>query len=157
MKRCFPVAIIGLAFALSCNTTTDKKQKKMNRFGLDYTKAWNSQKPEKVAAFFEEDGTLIVNKGEPITGSYGITEFVRGFMTAFPDMELTMDSLVKSNDRYSYHWTFKGTNIGPGGTGNKVVFSGFEQWTLGSDGRVKKSIGTFDEADYNLQIQGKEP
>lgn len=155
MKTSLPIAIAFIVFALSCNPNKEDKQKKMRKFGLEYTDAWNSQKPEQVASFFQEDGMLIVNNGEPITGRTGITEFAKGFMTAFPDMELTMDSLLKKGDRYNYHWTFKGTNTGPNGTGNKVVFSGFEQWTLSANGLVKKSIGTFDEDKYNLQVQGK--
>ena len=146
-------AFIVLAF--SCNSIKDNQQKKMTTFGLEYTDAWNSQKPEQVASFFEEDGMLIVNKGEPIIGRTAITEFTKGFMTAFPNMELKMDSLVKKGDMYNYHWIFKGTNTGPNGTGNKVVFSGFEQWSLSANGLVKKSIGTFDEEDYNFQVQGK--
>lgn len=48
-------------------------------------------------------------------------------MTAFPDMKLTMDSLVTKSTSIEYHWSFIGTNTGPEGKCNKVDFSGFEQ------------------------------
>ncbi|WGK65851.1 ester cyclase [Croceiramulus getboli] len=154
MKWMYAVAVIVLVVGYSCTTNQNHDQKKMNAFGLDYTKAWNSQKPEQVAAFFEEGGTLIVNKGEPIKSRSAITDFAKGFMTAFPDMELTMDSLIKKNSSYNYYWTFRGTNKGPGGFGSKVIFSGFEQWTMGSGGLIQMSLGTFDVDDYNRQVKG---
>ena len=52
-----------------------------------------------------------------------------------------------------YHWTFIGTNTGPGGTGNAVRFSGYEEWTLGEEGRIARSLGHFDEAEYERQLE----
>jgi hypothetical protein len=74
-------------------------------------------------------------------------------MTAFPDMELTMDELEFQPDRAIYHWTFAGTNSGPGGTGNSVRFSGYEEWTIGSDGLVALSMGHFDSNEYQYQLE----
>ena len=76
-------------------------------------------------------------------------------MEAFPDLTLTMDSLLVDSNTYRYHWTFSGTNTGPGGTGNTVVFSGFERWTMNDEGLIQKSIGTFDADDYNRQLNAK--
>lgn len=128
------------------------KQKEVTEFGLNYTKAWNSQKPEQVAEFFSQDGSLIVNNGVPNKGRDQITAFVKGFMNAFPDMKLTMDSLKFNSNDTEYHWRFIGTNTGTNGTGNKVDFSGFERWTFDDDGLIKQSIGSFDEADYRRQV-----
>ena len=147
-----PLFLVIISFQ---NNSMEGKQEKLNNFGTDYTKAWNSQKPENVSSFFSEEGSLIVNKGEPFTGRNEITEFTQGFMTAFPDMKLTKDSLIiKSNDT-DYHWSFLGTNTGPDGTGNKVLFSGFERWTFDEEGLIKLSIGTFDEEEYNRQVKGE--
>ena len=74
------------------NNTMDAKQEKLTKFGTNYTSAWNSQEPENVASFFADNGSLVVNKGEPLRGRDDITEFARGFMTAFPDMKSTMYS-----------------------------------------------------------------
>ena len=75
-------------------------------------------------------------------------------MEAFPDMELTMDSLTMGIDTYLYYWTFKGTITGSNGTGNKVDFIGFEEWTMDYNGLVKKLIGTYDSKDYERQLKG---
>ncbi|MAP54466.1 DUF1348 family protein [Altibacter sp.] len=126
----------------------------MVEFGQKYTDAWNSKLPEKMASFYAEDGILTVNNGTPAMGRKQIAETAQSYMEAFPDMVLTMDSLVKRNDQYRYYWTFKGTNSGPNGTGNKVEFSGFEEWTMNDDGIIEKSMGTYDSDDYARQLNG---
>jgi predicted ester cyclase len=132
----------------------DSEHKKMFAFGTQYTAAWNSKNPEKMASFYAENGSLSVNNGTPSVGRIQLAETARSYMEAFPDMKLTMDSLVADDDTYRYHWTFTGTNTGLGGTGNKVIFSGFERWTMNEEGLVQESIGTYDAQDYNKQLNG---
>lgn len=127
---------------------------KMVEFGQKYTAAWNSKVPEKMASFYAEDGTLTVNNGTPAVGRKQLAETAKSYMDAFPDLELTMDSLTKGNGTYRYYWTFKGTNSGPNGTGNKVDFSGFEEWTMNEQGLVQISIGTYDAEEYKKQLNG---
>ena len=75
-------------------------------------------------------------------------------MTAFPDMIVTMDRVTLDGDRAVFHWTLIGTNTGPGGTGQPVRISGYEEWAIGADGLVAASKGHFDEADYKRQVNG---
>lgn len=128
------------------------ENKKRTDFGKDYAKAWSSQNPEEVAAFFAPDGSLKVNDGAPAVGTDAITGVAKGFMDAFPDMIVTMDSLVVQSDKTLFHWTLTGTHNGPGGTGNKVKISGFEAWTFNNDGLVQESLGQFDAEDYERQL-----
>ena len=127
---------------------------KMVEFGQKYTEAWNSKVPEKMASFYAEDGTLTVNKGTPAIGRKQLAETARSYMEAFPDLELTMDSLTMQNGTYRYYWTFKGTNTGPSGTGNKVDFSGYEEWTMNDQGLVQRSVGTYNAEEYERQLKG---
>jgi predicted ester cyclase len=125
---------------------------RLRDFALRYTAAWCSQDPASVAAFVSPNGTLNVN-GVPAVGRDAITDVAHGFMTAFPDMVLTMADLVASGDNATYHWTLDGTNSGPGGTGKRVRISGFEEWTFGADGLISESQGQFDEGDYQRQLK----
>jgi predicted ester cyclase len=126
---------------------------KLREFATRYTAAWCSQDPSRVAAFYSPDGSLSVNGGAPAVGRDAIAEVARRFMTAFPDLHLLMDDLVARGDRAEYHWTFTGANTGPGGTGHRVRFSGFEEWKIGDDGLVAESRGHFDSADYERQLE----
>lgn len=137
----------------ACTTgVTTMKNEKLNEFATQYTAAWNSQDPGSVAAFFAEGATLSVN-GSPATGREAITGVARGFMTGFPDMVLLMEKLEFHPDQADFHWTFIGTNTGPGGTGNTVHFSGFEEWTIGEDGLIAQSMGHFDADEYQHQLE----
>ncbi len=126
-------------------------------FATRYTEAWCSQDPARVAAFYAEDGVLAINGGEPAAGRAAIAADAEGFMTAFPDMVVEMDSLVRAGDRVTYHWTLTGTNTGPGGTGQPVRIHGFEAWRFGPDGLIADSRGQFDAADYERQLGGDAP
>lgn len=116
-----------------------------------YTAAWCGNDPASVAAFYSPNGSLRVNSADPAVGRNAIAEVARGFMTAFPDLRLTMDDLIIQGDRPVYHWTFAGTNTGPSGAGQRVLFSGYEIWEIGADGLIAESQGHFDEADYQRQ------
>lgn len=121
-------------------------------FAERYTEAWCSQDPTRVAGFFSPGGSLTIN-GSASVGRDAISAAARDFMTAFPDMVVEMDDLVAEGERFVYKWTLSGANTGPGGTGNRVRISGFEQWLIGADGLIADSRGHFDSADYRRQLE----
>jgi predicted ester cyclase len=123
-------------------------------FAVRYTNAWCSQEPERVASFFSPRGWISVNGGAPSAGREALTEFARGFMTAFPDLKVEMDDLITREDVVEYHWTLTGTNSGPGGTGRQVRIRGFEAWKFSSDGLISESLGHYDENEYRRQLSG---
>jgi predicted ester cyclase len=122
-------------------------------FAAHYTAAWCSQNPESVAAFFSPDASLRVNDDPAAVGRNAIIQVAQSFMTAFPDLSVMMDDLLRRGDVVEYHWTLIGTNTGPGGTGRRVRISGFETWRFGSDGLIASSQGRFDTPEYRRQLQ----
>ena len=123
-------------------------------FGSRYAAAWSSQNPISLASFYNENGSLSVNDGAPSIGRTAITETVRGFMSAFPDMVVKMDQVSQEGSRRAvFRWTWTGTNTGPGGTGKSVRISGYEEWTIGADGLIAESKGHYDEAEYQRQLK----
>jgi hypothetical protein len=141
---------VGLGGCSSKGTPMDSAR--LKSFGARYTAAWCSQNAATVAAFFSGAGSLQINNGAPSVGRTAITAAAQGFMTAFPDMVVTMDGVDLQRDRAVYRWTLTGTNTGPGGSGKAVRISGYEEWRLGTDGLIAESKGHFDEADYKRQL-----
>jgi uncharacterized protein (TIGR02246 family) len=117
-----------------------------------YTAAWTSQNPTSVAAFFSPNGSLTVNDGLPAVGRDAIARVAQSFMTAFPDLSLSMDSLSSDGDHATYSWTLEGTHTAPGATGKRVRISGYEEWLIGADGLISRSLGHFDAEDYARQL-----
>jgi uncharacterized protein (TIGR02246 family) len=124
----------------------------LREFAQSYTAAWCSQDPARVAGHYAVDGSLTINGGAPSAGRDAITAAAQSFMSAFPDMRVLLDEVV-AGEPAEYRWTLVGTNTGPDGRGNSVRISGFEEWTLGDDGLIAASLGTFDQAEYDRQIE----
>ena len=163
----FSFSLLAVAIIAGCNNQSEKSkslnteqnnsstmnEEQLTDFGKKYAAAWCSQKPETVAAFFATNGSLKVNADTPAVGREAITKVAQGFMTAFPDMIVAMDTVFTSFNGTEFHWTLTGTNSGPGGTGNKVKITGFEVWTFDENGLIEKSIGSFDADEYNRQLK----
>ena len=124
-------------------------QDQVRDFARTYTEAWCSHDTARVADHYTPGGTIAINGGEPTE----ITEVARSFMSAFPDIQVFMDDVFFTEDTVEFHWTFTGTNTGPGGTGKWVRISGFEEWTFGDGGLVAESQGHYDQAEYDRQLE----
>jgi hypothetical protein len=122
----------------------DRRQ--IEQLAREYTAAWCSRDPSRVAAHYSPGGTIAVNGGDPAPVA-GVAE---SFVAAFPDIQVFMDDLVVVDDVVEYHWTFTGTSAE---TGKSVRIPGFEEWTIGADGLVASSRGHFDEAEYERQLR----
>jgi SnoaL-like domain len=129
------------------------KSARLREFAKRYTAAWCSQNAASVAACYSAAGSLTINGGTPAVGPRAITDAAQSFMTAFPDLEVRMDDLLEQGEHVIYKWTLVGTNTGPGGTGHRVRISGFEDWRIGDDGLVAQSLGNFDSAEYQRQVE----
>ena len=114
-------------------------------FGTKYTAAWCSQKAASVAAFVAENGSLKINDGAASVGGAAITTAAQGFMTAFPEMVVAMDSISGDGRRSVYRWTLTGSNTVPGGTGKPV------RHLLLQGGGMQKRVFTFFSATVLLR------
>ena len=123
-------------------------QVRVRELARRYTDAWCSHDPAKVASHYVPGGTIAINGGEPTE----VTEVARSFVSAFPDIEVVIDDLVFKETIVEYHWTFTGTNTGPGGSGKWVRISGYEEWSLGDDGLIIASKGHYDQHEYDRQL-----
>jgi SnoaL-like domain len=127
----------------------DRRQ--IEELARDYTAAWCSRDPARVASHYAPGGTIAINGGEP--GPIG--EVAGSFIASFPDIAVFMDDLVVKDDVVEYHWTFTGTSSQ---TGRCVRIPGFEEWTIGADGLIASSLGHYDHVEYDRQVrEGVDP
>ena len=121
--------------------------KQIEHLARTYTEAWCSRDPARVAGHYVPGGMISINGGD----AAGIAEVAAAFIAAFPDIEVFMDNLVLREDGIiEYHWTFAGTSAE---TGKSVRVPGFEEWTIAPDGLIAASLGHYDQAEYDLQLQ----
>lgn len=146
--------VIALAMTILLVVACEPEKEQMDathmaEFAARYATAWSSQDPEAFGAFYAENGSLTVNGGEPSVGRDAVVDTARAFMSAFPDMVVRLVELRPAGDRIEFHWHWTGTNTD---TGNAVDLRGFEEWTLGDDGLIVESLGHYDEAEYQRQL-----
>jgi len=146
------LGLLILSMTSACTHQPSGDSDALRAFAERYTEAWCSQNAASVAEFFAPGATLTINGGTPAAGRDAITADAQAFMTAFPDMVVSMDALEQSGGHAVYHWTLTGTDSGPGGSGNAVQLRGYEEWTIGADGLISASQGHFDEAEYQRQL-----
>jgi hypothetical protein len=120
----------------------------VREFARRYAEAWGTHDPAEVASFYAPAATISVNGGPP----KAISDVASGFISAFPDIQVFGDDVVFKGEVVEFHWTFTGTNTGPGGTGSSVRIAGFEQWILDENGLVAESKGFYDQAEYERQL-----
>ncbi|MDH3760850.1 MAG: nuclear transport factor 2 family protein [Gammaproteobacteria bacterium] len=115
-----------------------------------YTEAWCSRSGEKVASFYCENATSVINKGDPTIGRSAIAEAMGAFFVEFPDLVLYMDDLRTGGNQAIYFWTLEGTNSE---TGNSVRIPGWQNWVLSDDLLIMEADGGYDAKEYERQVQ----
>jgi uncharacterized protein (TIGR02246 family) len=147
------LTIASLLLLSACQFEEEQSDmRSLTEFATRYAAAWSSQDPEAFSFFYSENGSLRVNDGEPSIGRDAIAETARSFMAAYPDMVVRLVELRQTNNHVEFHWHWTGINTGPGGTGNAVDLRGYEQWSLAEDGLILESLGHYDEAEYERQL-----
>lgn len=121
-----------------------------NELAAAYTAAWNTGRPEAVAAFFAAEGAITINDGIPWEGRDRVAQMAAGFYADIPDLNLVCDGLRTSGDHLVYLWTFTGTHAG---TRKAVKVVGWEEWDVDAEGLIRLSRGWFDSEDYARQTQ----
>ena len=146
--------MVGALLALTACTSKPMpmNQARLVDLATRYAAAWSSQQPDRLASFYAGTGSLTVNGGAPSVGRAAISATAQGYMTAFPDMVVKLDSVSQEGSHAIFHWTWTGTNTGPGGTDKAVRISGYEEWMVGPDGLIAESKGHFDAAEYQRQL-----
>ena len=125
--------------------------KKAKQIADDYTAAWNSGSAQAVAEFYAKDGGIVINRGEPWQGRDRVAQMAAGFFSDVPDIKIVCDGVRCAGDHVVYLWTFTGTHAG---TKRPLRVSGWEEWDLDADYKVKASRGWYDADDYTRQTGG---
>jgi hypothetical protein len=102
-----------------------------------------------VAAFYEGNGRITINDGEPLVRRMAIAEMARGFYGEFPDLLVHLDGIRTAGNNAIFLWTLEGTQSQ---TGNRVKVGGWEEWRLSDDLLVSEPRGRFDALEYDRQV-----
>jgi predicted ester cyclase len=80
------------------------------------------------AAFLPDCIVHITGVAEPFHGIGPWKEFIGGFLRAFPDLHITIETQLVHGDLVAFHWRATGTHTGPLGsvpaTGKPIAIDG---------------------------------
>ena len=120
-----------------------------------YINAWNSGDLTSLGNYFTENVQRYSPGGiSDADGLEDMREVMTAFLTSYPDVSVTVDEAWYYGNRSTIHWTFSGTNTGPGEeppTGNYVEISGLSSLTY-EDGKISEEEVVYDNLDFMEQL-----
>lgn len=119
---------------------TSKNKTLMRRV---YDEMWNQGKPAMAATIFEKPA--------------GVEKFVSGFLSAFPDLQHTVEGMIADGDqvavKFSAHGTHSGQWLDLAPTGKTIQYTGLT-WARIASGRIAEHRTEWDKAGLIEQITG---
>ena len=105
------------------------------KFDEENIAAWNAHDVERSVALFPDEVTWQdVGSPQAFDGKDAVRQYIQGWFSAFPDMQITVKNRVITEDQVAAEVEFSGTNTGPlelapgapaiPATGKKVIGKG---------------------------------
>jgi steroid delta-isomerase-like uncharacterized protein len=108
----------------------------------DLNAAWNSHDPERVASFYEEDGSreeFIVTHAK-LVGREAIAAQVQMYLQAMPDLALSIRKISAGDSVVTFEWMVNATHTGDAegwpAKGEAVAFPGASVLDLSKNGLI---------------------
>ncbi len=121
-----------------------------------YDESWNQQDEDAVDEIFAEDFVgYSSGSPEPIKGREGVKQSLEGYLSAFPNLQMTIEETVADDDKVAVRWFAEGTHngdfLGMPPTGKDVEVGGIDIFTV-VDGQIKEAHGLYDHAGMMQQL-----
>ena len=123
-----------------------------------FEEVWNKRRPEAIDEMLDCEGIahgLVDESGKELCGPEGFKPFFANFISAFPDLHVTVEETVVEGDRVAARCTVTGTHTGEGiglaATHRPVTFSGMCMVRL-KDGKIVEAWNNFDFMSMFQQI-----
>ena len=120
-----------------------------------FDEVWNLKREEAIDEMMTEDVVVHGLPGGPIVGRENFKPFFRAFISAMPDINITVEDVLTDRDKMSCRCTVRGTHTGDGlgfpPTNQAVEFTGGGLCTV-VDGKFKEVWNEFDFMKMNTQM-----
>lgn len=124
--------------------------------------AWNAHDVERAVAVYPDNVVWRdITNPQPLNGKDGIRQYLQGWFSAFPDIKITVNNRVATEDYVAAELDFEGTNNGalqlaPGApaipaTGRKVIGKG-TYFVRFKDGKAVEVHSYPDAAGMMMQL-----
>ncbi|HEX8735886.1 MAG TPA: ester cyclase [Pyrinomonadaceae bacterium] len=115
-----------------------------------FEEVWNKRREDAIDEMFAADGVangLNDAEGKPVRGTEGFKTLHRAFLSAYPDLNITVEDTVCEGDKIAARCTVKATHAGDGlgvaATNQPIEFTGLTIVRI-KDGRIAEAWNEFD-------------
>jgi len=105
---------IGFIFISGCQQPKPDPSKEMKPIIDKYVDVWNTGDLEELDSIIDSAFVRTANTQPVVNGLDGIKKVITGLRTAYPDLKITVDNLIYSEDGWAGRWVLTGRNTGPG-------------------------------------------
>lgn len=146
--------ILAIIFIAGCQQPKPDPSLEMKPIVDKLIEVWNNGNLDELDTIIDPNFVRSTNLIPDVEGIDGLKKVVTAFRTAFPDVKLTWDNGVFSENRVAGRWTFKGTNTGPGQmapTGKSVNIWGESIFYI-ENGKITREIVAYDNLAFMEQL-----
>ena len=123
-----------------------------------FEEVWNKKREDAVDEMLAEDGVghgLAGPDGEQIRGPESFKKLQRAFLSAYPDLRITVEDTVVEGDKIAARCrvtgSHKGEGVGVAPTDNKVEFTGMLMVRV-KDGKIVEAWNEFNFMEMYSQV-----
>lgn len=123
-----------------------------------FEEVWNNQSEEAIDEMFAEDGIangLNDADGNPLRGPENFKTLHRAFLSAYPDLKITIEDTISEGDKIAARCKVSGTHTGEGlgiaPTDSVVEFTGIAIVKI-KDGKIVEAWNEFDFMKMYSQV-----
>jgi steroid delta-isomerase-like uncharacterized protein len=124
-----------------------------------FEEVWNQRRGETIEELIDPEAECLPPVGTAMRGANAFRERVYGpWLSAFPDIRLTVEGTVAEGDQVVVRWTMTGTHTGEGlglpPSGRAVNLRGMT-WIRYENGKMREGWDCFDSTGLmqSLQVQ----
>ena len=160
MKATKVVLMVIIINTFGCNTSQKENDlleeanlKNLNNYIELF---WNTHNGIPFNDMATTDFYRIVNGIKVVSNSNEMEAHINVYKTAFPDLKITINQTITSNNTISIQWSLTGSNTGIYGetkaTGKKITISGSSLLYLTNNGKLSGEKVYYNELDLLQQL-----
>jgi steroid delta-isomerase-like uncharacterized protein len=125
-----------------------------------FEEVWNQRRTDTIDELLTDESVSYSESG-PLRGKQEFKERAHAvFLSAFPDLRMTVEGMVAQDDEVVVRWTATGTHGGDGlgfpATGRKISFRGMT-WIRYLDGKMIEGMDCWNQAGLIQSLRDPEP
>jgi steroid delta-isomerase-like uncharacterized protein len=142
--------VITFVVSTGCQQQKRDPSQELKPIADKLVEVWNDGNLDSLDSIIDPSFVRTVNKMPDVKGIDGFKKVISGLRTAYPDLKLSIDNEIYSENSLAYRWVLAGTNTGPGEM--PPTGKSYNNWGLTiiyfANGKITRQIVAYDEKTF---------